>query len=179
MGIVRERQADTRELVGVELTEVRYVTLDYLREQFAPDVTGTREITDEREWLDPTWHHEHGDSADFGIEPSDQNGRTFSITWDPPGEREGLGMQATPLIGSAFTPGGDFAVWELTNRSRWTPHIGQPVTDVALHYRPWSGDAGYWCSQITLTVGGAPIIVLLAEINPTGGDIVPSVRRSR
>jgi hypothetical protein len=38
-----------------------------------------------------------------------------------------------------------------------------PVSDVRLAYRPWAADDGYWCSRITIVIGGDNIELLLGE----------------
>jgi hypothetical protein len=151
---------------------VRYVDIDYRRDQLAPGHRGPRWVSDEREWVDPTWSHPRCDSVDFGVELETMSGRTFSITWDSPGMTEGLGIDELPLLGSAVLEDAATAVWEVGERSAWATLIGGEVTQVRMHYRPW-GEQGFWCSRISMSVGQADVEFLLAE-GSIDGDVVPS-----
>ena len=57
------------------------------------------------------------DAVDFGVELETIDGEIWSLTWDPPGEHEGIGIRREPLIGSYAD--GLTAVWEATSSSLW------------------------------------------------------------
>lgn len=90
------------------------MTIDYQREQFHPELidSGVRLIEDARELERPTWRYDGFDAVDFGVEPETLDGEIWSLTWDPPGNHEGIGIRKAPLIGSVVVPDGLTAVWE-------------------------------------------------------------------
>jgi hypothetical protein len=162
---VAERVAHARRLVGQQLSAVRYVDIDYRRDTFAPDSVGPRQITDPAEWQEPTWRYPGFDSLDFGIELVTATGRTFSVTWDPTGTREGIGLREQPLIGSAVCVDADVAIWEVGAHSRWAPVLGTEVADVVVGYEP-DDAGGLWCPCIRVTFRTAPIDLILGDVQP-------------
>jgi hypothetical protein len=157
-----ERREHARRIVGTVIVGVRYVTLDYRRSELARDVKGPRLVTDESEWLSPPWRYDDYDSVDFGVELTTTDGRTFSVTWDPLGDRESIGLRAEPLFGLRFDGDRDAAMWDVVDRSRWHTFTHTPVRSVELHYLPW-GDEGQWCPRITLGFETRSIELLLGE----------------
>lgn len=177
--VVEERRAEARGLVGSSLGAVRYYDIDYFRDDLAPGHSGSREIFDDAEWEKPSWAAPDCDSVDFGVDLVTIAGDTFSVTWDPPGRHEGIGIQRTPLLGSALLPDGQFAVWNVGARSRWVSLLGKKVTDVDLHYLPWALDStkssgsGFWCTRVTVSFGDARVVLMLGEVKE-GGGVAPS-----
>jgi hypothetical protein len=98
----QERVRHARMLVGLRLAAVRYFDIDYFRHEVVANHAGPREITNPAEWRDPIWSCSGFDSVDFGIELEMLGGRVFSVTWDPPGMREGIGMREVPLRGTGL-----------------------------------------------------------------------------
>jgi hypothetical protein len=138
---------------------VRYWTLDYTQLERRPDAPWTRIIEDETEWRQPSWARAGFDTLDFGLELETDRGATFTVSWDPPGDRDGVSIAQAPL---RFT-GSPIAIWDVTKRSRWSALVGQPVADVTLHYRPWGNGAGFWCSRISLLISGVSVHLFLGE----------------
>lgn len=177
--MVEQRRVEAQRLVGTELAAVHYYDIDYFRHDVAPDHTGSWEILDDSEWQQPSWAYPDCDSIDFGVEFMTAAGETYSVTWDPPGDREGIGIQQTPLLGSALLPDGQFAVWSVGDRSRWSDLIGERITGVDLHYLPWlhevegSPKDGFWCTRITITFGDVRAVLTLGE-GKEGGGVAPS-----
>lgn len=101
------RRREASGLVGERLQVVRYYTLDYRRPELQPELVdgGPRIIATEIEWREPTWLFDGFDAMDYGIELETESGALFSLTWDPPGEREGIGLQRIPMLGSAVRSG--------------------------------------------------------------------------
>ncbi|GAB4061973.1 hypothetical protein GCM10028777_00270 [Angustibacter speluncae] len=169
---VRLRRDRSAALVGEVVADVRYWMLDHHREQLAPGAAGPREITDVGELARPTWAHDGADAIDHGVEVATTSGRVLSLTWDPPGAREGIGVEETPMLGSAVRVDADVAVWPVLDRSpAWLGTGGAAVDAVELHYAPWPG-GGFWCPRITLVVGRRAIEVLLADVRD--GVLQPS-----
>lgn len=71
--------------VGKSIVSVRYVDIDYRREEHAPGTGGPRHTVDAAEWAEPTWHATDCDTVDFGVELHMSDLSTFSISWEPPG----------------------------------------------------------------------------------------------
>lgn len=173
----RRREAD--ELVGHRIQVVRYVTLDYRREELHPELLGSgpRLITDESEWDVPTWQHDDFDAIDYGFEITTESGLAFSVTWDPPGDRQGIGLRRLPLLGSGVRADADVAVWTVTGCAVWTPVVGTVVTGVDLHYVPWDEQGGsLWCPRITLHCGLSLVEVVSADsvagvLNPSADNV--------
>ena len=50
---------------------------------------------DAKDALDePTWLYDGFDAIDYGLEIETDSGALFSLTWDPPGHHEGIGLRA-------------------------------------------------------------------------------------
>jgi hypothetical protein len=159
------RRQEAEGLVGQRIRTIRYVTIDYRREELHPDLIdgGPRTIHAASEWNEPTWAYDAFDAMDYGLEVVTEAGATFSVTWDPPGEREGIGLQPVPLLGGAVRSDADVAIWELDGRAlSWGHMVGRLVTGVQLHYIPWDAQRGtMWCPHITLhgERGGVEIVM--------------------
>jgi hypothetical protein len=163
-----ERVEHARRLVGLRLQAVRYVDIDYFREDVAAGHAGPRPVT-AAEWRAPVWRCAGFDSVDYGVELQMQGGRVFSMTWDPPGMREGIGLRELPLLGTGVRADADVAIWDVSERSGWAGLLGADVTDVRLHYTPWDDhDGGFWCPRITIRLGGAAVELLLGQAGPDG-----------
>ena len=157
-----ERQDHARRLVGLRLSAVRYLTLDYRRWDLAPEFRGPRTIADTDEWAEPTWEFAACDSIDVGVELETTDNRTFSVTWDALGYHESIGLLEQPLLGWRFDEERDIAIWEVASRSRWRTFLNQPVEHVELHYLRWA-DEGFWCPRITLSFDSRVIELLLGD----------------
>lgn|GEM_PF-2250744 len=167
---VESRRSAAKNLVGERVAAVKYFDIDYRREVFAPSERGPREIEAAEEWVEPTWRAPDADTLDYGVELVTSVGSVYSVTWDPPGDREGIGIEALPLAGSALRVDADVAVWDVTRSPGWTGLVGRFVTDVDLNYVPWSDDGGYWCTRIAITFDGSDgVVFLLAEASESGG----------
>ncbi len=111
--------SNTRRVIGSAIDRVRYIDIDYERDQRAAGLIGPRVIVDDDEWSEPTWQFPDCDSIDFGLELETRDGRLFSVTWDPPGLREGIGLREEPLLGTGVRVDGATAIWDVTNTSGW------------------------------------------------------------
>lgn len=87
----------------------------------------------------------------FGLELEGDDGFVWSVTWDPPGETEGLSLDYVPLIGNALSEHVGVAIWDVSNRAPWQDLLGKPVTRVDVDYEPWdeSGAGGVVGSSST------------------------------
>lgn len=170
------RLRDAHELVGARIRAVRYFTLDYRRHELRPELLddGPRSIDAELEWNDPTWLYDGFDAVDYGFEVTTDAGAVFSLTWDPPGEREGIGLQPTPMLGSGVRSDADVAIWDVGEQApSWAPMVGRRVTGVDLHYIPWDESLGsLWCPRITIRGEGGLVEVVLGDSQD--GALVPS-----
>lgn len=147
-GGAEARRRDARALVGERIWGVRYYTLDYRRHELHPELLGggPRIVDAESEWDDPKWLYAGFDALDYGLEVTTDSGTTFSLTWDPPGEREGIGLQGIPMLGHGVSKDADVAISDVGGRTvSWRPMIGTRVTGVDLHSRPWHERS--WCCE--------------------------------
>ena len=160
---VEETRARARQMIGQELTAVRYCDLDYALSDRPDGHRGARNVTSEDEWRDPTWRFAFGDSVDHGVELEVTGGARFTVGWDSPGWHEGIWIRQVPLIGSAVTPDGNVAIWNVSRAGRWDQFVGHSVSDIRLAYKPWAPNEGYWCSRITLTIQDSDIELLLGK----------------
>jgi hypothetical protein len=170
------RRRDANELVGERIRAVRYYTLDYRREELHPELIdrGPRIIDAESEWTEPTWLYGGFDAMDYGLEVTADSGAAFSLTWDLPGDREGIGLQRTPMLGSGVRSDADVAIWDVGERaSSWTPMVHRRVTGVDLHYVPWDEARGsLWCPHITLHCDEGQVEVVMGDSD--NGRLLPS-----
>lgn len=169
-----ERIRHAERLVGLTMSGVRYFDIDYevLRSGITP--AGPRVVTEPEEWASPSWRFEQCHSLDYGLEIETTSGRVFSITWDPPGTMEGVGLREEPLVGPAIVPDAAIAVWDVSERSEWQHHMGRVVSGLTMHYRPWGSSDAWWCPRISITIDGTPIDILLAECRAAPTGIAPS-----
>jgi len=162
--------------VGERVRAICYFTIDYRRDELHPELIGSgpRTITDGYEWTDPPWRFDGFDAMDYGFEVITESGATFSVTWDPPGDHEGIGLQPVQMIGSGVRSDADVAIWVLAGRTGpWAPMIGRLVTAVDLHYLPWNEESGsQWCPHITLHGEQGTIDVVMGDSRD--GTLVPS-----
>jgi hypothetical protein len=169
-----ERIEHAHQLIGLEVATIHYINLDYSRDDLAPEHLGPRQIIDAQEWQEPTWRFQDCDSVDFGVELHTSDRRVFSITWDPPGEHEGLGIREQPLLGSAIATIAGVAVWDVTKHSNWPSLTGRKVDDVTLNYEDWGEPGeGFWCPRISLRIGTTRVEFLMAD-GDTDGPMSPS-----
>jgi hypothetical protein len=127
-----------------------------------------RAITDESEWQDPTWDAGHFHHLDFGIELNAEDGKTWSVTWDLPGDTESLRLQEGPTSEVG-------ALWDVTSRDPWRGCLDFPVTDVQLRYHPWGAKGGdFWCTRISIFFGNRVVEVLLGDRERGGSNLVAS-----
>jgi hypothetical protein len=170
----RRREAD--ELVGARVRLIRYFTLDYRRAELHPELIGRgpRVIDDEAEWAEPTWRFDGFDAMDFGLEITTDSDVAFSLTWDPPGDHEGIGLQPVAMIGSGVRRDTDVAVWEVAGRAEaWRALVGRPITGVELHYVPWDIEPGsLWCPSITVRGETGRVDIVMGD--SCDGVLVPS-----
>ena len=170
------RRREANALVGERIGAVRYFTLDYRRHELHPELIGggPRTIDAESEWIEPTWLYDGFDAVDYGLEVTTESGATFSLTWDPPGDHEGIGLQPLPMLGSGVRSDADVAVWAVGDWAGvWTPMIGRLVTGVDLHYVPWDGERGsLWCPHITFHGEDNRVEVVMGDSHD--GTLVPS-----
>lgn len=171
----RERfVALARQLQGLCVNRVRYFDIDYRRDDFAPGHTGPREITDEREWAEPTYEFPGGHTLDYGLEVGNGAGDSWSLVWVPPGWTEGLALHHEAMFPEVLSADGSIAVWDVSARSPWRRLLGRPVERVDVHYEPWDEATGsWWCRRIDFIIAGTTIEVLEAEGRPDG-TIEPS-----
>lgn len=171
-----ERRRDALALVGERIQSVRYFTLDYRRDALHPELidSGPRAIEATSEWGEPTWLHDGCDALDYGFEVETESGATFSLTWDPPGEHEGIGLQRIPMLGSGVRADADVAIWDVGGRApSWMPVLGERIFGVDLHYVPWDKNQGsLWCPHITFRSEGGRVEVVMGDVND--GVLVPS-----
>jgi hypothetical protein len=170
------RRHEANELVGERIREVRYYTLDYRRYELHPELIdcGPRVIDAESEWKEPTWLFAGFDAMDYGFEVTTDSGAAFSLTWDPPGDHEGIGLQPIPMLGSGVRTDADVAIWTVGERSAsWTEMVGRRVMGVDLHYVPWDEEHGsLWCPHITIHGEDGQVEVVMGDSQD--GAMVPS-----
>ncbi|SDE11994.1 hypothetical protein [Nocardioides lianchengensis] len=170
------RRLDADKLVGERLREIRYFTLDYRRDELHPDLIdgGPRTIDAESEWDDPPWLYDGFDAVDYGFEMITESGATFSLTWDPPRDHEGIGLQPIPMLGSGVRRDADVAIWPLGERAAsWSALIGSRIAGVDLHYLPWDEERGsMWCPHITFRGEQGRVEVVLGDSR--AGRLFPS-----
>ncbi|MFF0266076.1 hypothetical protein [Kribbella sp. NPDC004536] len=131
-------------------------------------------VEGEVEWREPTWLGDGFDAVDYGLEIATDSGAVFSLTWDPRGEQEGIGLQRIPMLGSGVRSDADVAIWDVGARgASWVSLIDGRVTGVELHYVPWDEATGsFWCRRITLHGSDTPVEVVMGDSQD--GVLVPS-----
>ncbi|QYJ02869.1 hypothetical protein KUV85_11040 [Nocardioides panacisoli] len=170
------RRRDAHELVGEYLRSVHYFTIDYRRQDVHPELIddGPRIIEANSEWLDPPWLHEGFDAIEFGLEIATESGAVFSLTWDPPGEREGIGLQRVAMLGSGVHRDAGVGIWDVGARTpAWRLLVGRRITGVDLHYEPWDEETGsLWCPRITVRGESGRVEIVMGDAE--NGLLVPS-----
>lgn len=170
------RRHEANALRGETVRAVRYYTLDYRRHELHPELIdhGPRIVEAESEWDEPTWLFCGFDALDYGFELTTDSGAVFSLTWDPPGDHEGIGLQPVPMLGSAIGREADVAVWDVSHRAvGWKPLLGRRVTAIDLHYVPWADEGeSLWCRRITLHSEDADMQIVMGDSE--NGLLVPS-----
>ena len=128
---LREREQHAASLVGSRIVAVRYFEIDYRRLQDAADdevVRGSRLVTDDAEWAKPTWQWPDFDAIDYGVEMDTSLGATYCAVWEQAGLNEGLAIRREALRLRRLVSDGAFAIWDVTEKSRWTPLMRRSVT---------------------------------------------------
>lgn len=123
---------------------------------------------------DATWLYKGFDALDYGVEIATDSGAWFSLTWDPPGDEEGIGLQPVAMLGSGVSSDADVAVWDVGERAAsWAPLFGQQVTRIDLHYVPYDEARGsLWCRWITFHSGAGHVEVIMGDAEKSA--LVPS-----
>lgn len=170
---VAERRAHAERLVGQVLSAVRYVDIDYAEMDHPDRPKGPRLIADPAEREQPMWRYPGFDSIDYGVELETEEGRVFSITWDPPREIEGIGIRELPLL-DTLRPGAAVAIWDVSEEDNWRDVRGRHIVAVELKYLPWSGTSGgFWCPGVILRFGEYPVVFALADAG-AADELAPS-----
>jgi len=170
---VEERRQHALRLAGLQLATVRYCDIDYAMLDRTGGQQGPRQVLGATEWQEPSFRYEFGDCTDYGVELETACGRVFSVSWDTPGWHEGIWLRELPLIGEAVLPAANTAICDVSRAGRWHRFIGHEISDVQLHYRPWAPNDGYWCTRITVTIGGSDI-QFLGGYGEAGQTLGPS-----
>jgi hypothetical protein len=157
-----------RQLEGFAVHTVRYVDIDYRRPEAEADRLGSRMITDDAEWAEPTFLFPGGHTIDFGVELIGRGDETFSVTWDPPGNTEGLALYAEPLFPDVVSDAAQTAVWDVTRRTTWKHLADQTIEAVQVHYEPWDDHGAWWCRQLDLVFTAGTVELSEAQGNPDG-----------
>jgi hypothetical protein len=170
----RCREAD--QLVAQRLRVVRYFMIDYRRHELRPELidSGPRLVDDEVERREPTWRENGFDALDYGLELVTDSGTTFSLTWDPPGSQEGIGLQPVPMLGSGVHADADVAIWDVGDCTpSWAPMIGGLIVGVDLHYTTWDAEEGpLWCPRVTIHGERGDVEIVMGDVR--GEALVPS-----
>jgi hypothetical protein len=170
---VDERERDewisrVRKIEGTRLGRVRYLDLDYRRDEFAHGSVGSRVIVDRREWAQPNWDFPGGHTVDFGIELVAESDRVWSVGWIPPGRMEGLAVYEGAMVPVAISAEASVAVWDVTEHTPWNALLGRPIESVQVEYERRGDSGSWWCSQIALGFAEASVQLLLAQGTPSG-----------
>ncbi len=156
-------QAEATDLVGVTIGAIRYLNIDYFAERFRHGEIGPRRVVDDKEWDQPTWRHPACDTVDFAVEIDTRSGRHFTIGWESPGAREGLGLRELLALGNAFREDTEVAIWDVGRQSEWRDLVRNVVSAVVLHYERWDNDGALWCPWITVEIDGQKVEFFLGE----------------
>ncbi|MEV5648207.1 hypothetical protein AB0L57_08145 [Nocardia sp. NPDC052254] len=169
---VNARRRHAAQLAGERIHEVVYYTLDYRREPLHPEWLGSgpRTIESETEWSEPLWRCADFDTLDHGLELHTESGRKYSLTWDPTGDHEGIGLRRAPMLGSVLVPDADVALWQVGRRTDlWRPFMDRPLTAVELHYFPDSTMfGGFRCPRISFHAGNDHLDIVLGDGDDDG-----------
>lgn len=122
----------------------------------------------------PHWRHPAFHSVDFAVELRTAAGPIFTVSWESPGEIEGLGLREGPAVGMAISDDALAAVWDVSPTAPWQRVIGGRVNSVQLLYQPWDGRGPLWCRRIEMNVHDHTVIFLLAEGSSDSDSLVPS-----
>lgn len=166
--------AEADRLVGQSLVGVRYIDIDYRSDTYRGDAAGPRVIDSVEEWREPTWAHAACHSVDFAVELLTGTGARFTVSWESPGMREGLGLREFEAVGTAVGADADVAIWDVSHQPQWRELMEKLVESVDLCYEPWGHSEALWCRRTDLRVGGRGIALLLAEGVWQSDDLVPS-----
>jgi hypothetical protein len=168
-----DRRARAIRLVGKRIVAVHYIDLDWSGWDLGHhDQSVRRPITDESEWQSPPWDGGEFHHVDLGIEFAVDDDKTWSLTWDVPGDTESLRLQEGPSSEAGA------AVWDVTDREPWRSCLNSAVTDVQLRYHPWNVDEGsFWCSRISIFFGTRRVEALLGDRGPGDNNLVPSANK--
>lgn len=170
-GELREREQHAAGLVGSRIVAIRYFDIDYRRLQEAADdevVRGSRLVTEATEWAEPTWQWPDFDAIDYGIELDTSRGETYCAVWQQAGLNEGLAMRQEALRLRRLVSDGAFAIWDVTEESRWTPLLGRRVTAVELSWHRPDPSADLCCDAVTLRFDGEALHLTLGDANAQG-----------
>ncbi len=170
---VEQRRQVASCLAGLQLAAVRYCQIDYALPDRPDGLDGPRQVVSDSEWQDPTFRYAFGDSTDFGVELETTCGRLFTVSWDSPSWHEGIWLRQVPLVGYAVQFDANCAIWDVSDAGRWDRFIGQEITAVRLHYRPWAPNDGFWCTRITVTISGSDVEFLGGQADAEQ-DLAPS-----
>lgn len=154
---------EARRILGQRLAEVHYITLDYGSDKFRGAEVGPRLVEAADEWASPTWRHSACDTVDYAVEFRLDIGAVFTVSWDSPGAREGVGLRVGAAVGMAVTELANAAIWEVSHQAGWRELVGRKFTSAELVYEPWDGAESLWCRRIDLEVEAEPVTLLLAE----------------
>jgi hypothetical protein len=170
-GELSEREQHAAELVGSRIIAVRYFEIDYRRLQEAAEdevVRGSRLVTDDAEWSKPTWRWRDFDAIDYGVEMDTSLGETYCAVWEQAGPNEGLALRQEPLRLRRLVSDGAFAIWDVAEKSRWTPLIGRRVTAVELSWHRPEPSADLCCDAVTLRFDAEALHLTLGDANAQG-----------
>jgi RHS repeat-associated protein len=171
---LREREQHAASLIGSRIVAVRYFEIDYRRLQDAADdevVRGSRLVTDDVDWAKPSWQWPGFDAIDYGVEMDTSLGETYCAVWEQAGLNEGLAMRREALRLRRLVSDGAFAIWDVTEKSRWTPLTTRDVTAVELSWHRPDPSADLCCDAVTLRFD---TVVRRYGYDPYGNDKSPT-----
>jgi hypothetical protein len=172
----QEREEHASALVGAHIVSVRYFEIDYARLRDATEgevQRGGRLITAGDEWSDPSWRWPDFDAVDFGVELDTADGVTFGLVWQQAGMNEGITMRRESLRPGRLVADGAFAIWDVTERSRWTALMPQRVTAVELFWHRLEHSGDLCCDGVTIRFGSEALHLTIGDADG-GGRLVGS-----
>ena len=105
-----EFEKRVEELVGLEITRVRYHEIDY-------------RDADDQPLAVPQWNWcPDLDSLDHGLDLTTEDGAVFHVTWGAEFTQYGVTVQTDPLHDVTAV-----RVWDVTSESRWAPLVGRRI----------------------------------------------------